>query len=138
QGNTAPLLLSFMTPLTVTSDNATQTYTGMPVASLSLSNISYSVAGAATSGHLFNLNNAYNGALNVGSYAPSLYSDQQGYDISYVIATLTLTPATLTVTANGASRIYGQANPALTCSITGFVGSDTLANANTGSETFPT
>jgi filamentous hemagglutinin family protein len=136
QGSTAPLLLSFMTPLTVTSDNATQTYTGMPVANLSLTGVSYSVAGAASSGHIFNLNNAYNGVINVGSYAPTLYSDQQGYDISYINATLTLTPATLTVTANGATRIYGQSNPVLTGTISGFVGSDTLANATTGTEDF--
>jgi len=136
QGNTAPLLLSFLTPLTVTADNTAQTYTGAPVAGLT--DASYSVAGAASSGHLFNLGNAYNGAVNVGTYGPALYSDQQGYDISYVNGELTITPATLTVTANSASRIYGQANPTLSGSVTGFVGGDTLANATSGSETYST
>jgi filamentous hemagglutinin family protein len=137
EGNTAPLLSSFLTPLTVTALNETHTYTGTP-ATGGLTDASFSVSGAATSGHIFNINNAYNGATNVGTYAPALYSDQLGYDISYVNADLTITPASLTVTANGASRIYGQANPALSGVVTGFVGSDTLANATTGSETYAT
>jgi hypothetical protein len=136
EGNTAPLLLSFLTPLTVTAQDTAHTYTGTPVTGLT--DASYSVTGAATSGHVFNINNAYNGAVNVGTYGAALYSDQQGYDISYVNADLTITPATLTVTANGASRIYGQANPVLSGAVTGFVGSDTLANATTGSETYAT
>ena len=137
EGNTAPLLSSFLTPLTVTALNETYTYTGTPVTG-GLTDASFSITGAATSGHVFNINNAYNGAVNVGTYAPALYSDQLGYDISYVNADLTITPATLTVTANGAGRIYGQANPALSGAVTGFVGSDTLANATTGSETYAT
>jgi hypothetical protein len=136
EGNTSPLLSSFLIPLTVTAVNETYTYSGTPVTALT--DASYSVAGADTSGHVFNIGNAYNGATNVGSYTPALYSDQQGYDISYVNADLTITPATLTVTANGASRIYGQANPTLSGLITGFVGSDTLASATTGSETYAT
>jgi trimeric autotransporter adhesin len=136
EGSTTPLLLSFMTPLTVTGDNTGQIYGAEPVSNLS--GVSYSLAGAPTSGHLFNLNNPYGGAINVGNYAPSLYSDQQGYDISYVNGELTIRPATLTVTAAGASRVYGRANPVLTGSITGFVGGDTLASATSGSETFAT
>jgi filamentous hemagglutinin family protein len=135
-GNTAPLLASFLTPLTVTAENAAHAYTGTPVTGLT--NANYSVTGAATSGHLYNLNNPYNGAVNVGVYDADLYSDQQGYDISYVNAQLTLTPATLTVTATGASRAYGQANPLLSGSVTGFVGGDTLASATTGSEIYST
>jgi len=136
EGNTAPLLLYFLTPLTVTAQDATHTYTGIPVTDLI--DASYSVSGAATSGHLFNLGNPYNGTVNVGTYAADLYSDQQGYDISYVNATLTLTPATLTVTANTAGKAYGQANPVLSGTITGFVSGDTLASATTGYETYAT
>ncbi len=39
----------------------------------------------------------------------------------------TITPATLTVTAADASRIYGQANPAFSATITGFVNGDTAS-----------
>jgi len=50
------------------------------------------------------------------------------YAIGYVNGTLTVTPATLTVTANNKTRIYGAANPALTVSYTGFVNGDTAAD----------
>ena len=137
EGNTAPLLSSFLTPLTVTASNQTHAYTG-GASVASLIDASYSVSGAATSGHIFNINNPYSGEPNVGTYTPALYSDQLGYDISYVNAELTTTPALLTVTANGASRIYGHTNPILSGAVTGFVGSDTLANATTGSENYTT
>ena len=137
EGNTAPLLSSFLTPLTVTASNQTHTYTG-GTSVASLIDASYSVSGAATSGHIFNVNNAYDAETNVGTYTPALYSDQLGYDISYVNAELTITPAMLTVTANGASRSYGQANPTLSGTVTGFVGSDTHANATTGFEAYAT
>jgi len=135
EGNTAPLLSSFLTPLTVTASNQTHAYTG-GTSVATLIDASYSVSGAATSGHIFNINNPYSGEPNVGTYTPALYSDQLGYDISYVNAELTITPAVLTVTANGASRIYGHTNPTLSGAVTGFVGSDTLANATTGAETY--
>jgi hypothetical protein len=137
EGNTAPLLLSFLTPLTVSAPNTTDIYTGTPVTGLT--DASYSRSAAATSGHIINRNNAYNGAVNVGTYTADLYSDQQGYDISYVHPILlTLTPATLTVTANTTGKTYGQANPALSGTVTGFVGTDTLASATTGTEIYAT
>jgi hypothetical protein len=45
---------------------------------------------------------------------------------------------TLTYTATPASRTYGAANPALTGTVTGFLGGDTQANATTGTLTFTT
>ena len=51
---------------------------------------------------------------------------------------LTLTPATLTITATGPSKTYGQVNPTLTGTVTGFVGGDTLASATTGTEIYST
>ncbi len=48
------------------------------------------------------------------------------YTISYANGTLTVTPATVTVTANDTNRVYGAANPAFTVFYTGFVnGEDT-------------
>ena len=41
-------------------------------------------------------------------------------------ATLTVTPASLTITANDASKIYGAANPALSATYTGLVNGDSL------------
>ncbi|HKB14235.1 MAG TPA: MBG domain-containing protein, partial [Vicinamibacterales bacterium] len=53
------------------------------------------------------------------------------YSISYVNGTLTVTQATLTVTANDQTRVYGSANPTLTASYSGFVNGDTIASLTT-------
>lgn len=103
EGQSAPLLRSFLTPLTVTSDNFSKTYDGQAYTG-SLSNPVYSVTGAASSSHLFNLTTPYANAVNVGTYnPPKLYSDQQGYDISQALGTLTINPAILNLSG---SRTY--------------------------------
>ncbi|MFI3188369.1 hypothetical protein BCS42_16400 [Crenothrix sp. D3] len=104
EGQTAPLLRSFLTPLTITADNITKTYNGL--SDSVLSNPRYSLANATTSGHLFNQANPYS-IKNAGSYIPTgLYSDQQGYDISYVNSVLTINKANLLITANDANKVY--------------------------------
>ena len=132
EGQTTPLLRSFLTPLTVTASNQTSTYNGLAYTGGLIA--SYSVAGADTSGHLFNINTAYNNATHAGIYntAPNLYSDQQGYDINYINGSLTINPATLTYTADTANRVYGAANPDFTGMVTGFMNGETLATATTG------
>ncbi|HWK96870.1 MAG TPA: MBG domain-containing protein [Pseudolabrys sp.] len=59
---------------------------------------------------------------NVSAYAITASATVSGgYTVSYVNnGVLTVTPATLTATGNAASRTYGDANPALSGSITGF------------------
>ncbi|MCX7172424.1 MAG: MBG domain-containing protein, partial [Proteobacteria bacterium] len=49
---------------------------------------------------------------------------------------LTVNPATLTYVADRFSRTYGAANPAFSGSVTGFMLTDTLANATTGKLAF--
>lgn len=90
-GHTYPLLRGLLTPLTITADNVFKVYDGLAYTS-PLSNATYSVAGADTSGHLFNSANPYSSATSAGTYAPDLWSDQHGYDISYVNAILTIAP----------------------------------------------
>jgi hypothetical protein len=53
------------------------------------------------------------------------------YSATYVGANLTITPRPLTLTADALSRIYGNANPALTYTVggSGLVNGDTLAGA---------
>jgi hypothetical protein len=51
------------------------------------------------------------------------------YAISYVNGTLSVTPAVLTVTADNKSRGYGDANPPLTASYSGFKNGETLATS---------
>ncbi|SNR46682.1 cadherin-like beta sandwich domain-containing protein, partial [Flavobacterium sp. ov086] len=53
------------------------------------------------------------------------------YTISYIDGNLTVTTATLTITADDQSKTYGSANPALTASYAGFVNGDTVANLAT-------
>ena len=47
-------------------------------------------------------------------------------------------PAALTYTANTASMTYGGSVPALSGTVTGFVGSDSLVTSTTGSAIFTT
>jgi hypothetical protein len=47
-----------------------------------------------------------------------------------------ITPATLTYLADASSRVYGDANPVFTGTVTGFVSTDTEVNATTGTRLF--
>ena len=114
ESHTAPLLTSFMTGLTLS--DVSVTYNGFVQSGASVAN------SVAASG------------LNVGLYSP--YSTQQGYDITG--GNLTITPATLTYAAALTSIPYGTSNPILSGTVTGFVGSDTLASATTGAAVFNT
>jgi len=53
------------------------------------------------------------------------------YDFAYVAGTLTINKATLTVTADNKSKVYGATNPVLTVSYSGFVGSETASSLTT-------
>jgi hypothetical protein len=74
------------------------------------------VAGAAVNGSPYNI--MVTNAVGTGL---------TNYTISYVNGQLTVTPVTLTVTANSTNRIYGAANPAFTASYNGFVNGDTVS-----------
>ncbi len=49
------------------------------------------------------------------------------YNFSFAYGTLTVGQATLLVSANNQSRLFGAANPALTYNFSGFLGTDTVA-----------
>ena len=87
----------------------------------------------ATTGQDLGAFTLQNGAASVGvsSLAAESHSIQahyiadSGFDLtSSGSLTQTTNPATLLVTANNASRAFGQANPLFTANITGFVNSD--------------
>ena len=66
---------------------------------------------------------------NVGSYVTSVAvsgAAAGNYSLTQVGGTLGITPAPATVTANGATKMYGDANPSLTAVAGGLVGGDTL------------
>ncbi|OOQ57316.1 MBG domain-containing protein [Mucilaginibacter pedocola] len=65
----------------------------------------------------------------VGTYPVTVSgAASANYAISYVAGTLTVRPATLTITAASPARVYGDANPALTVTYTGFKNSETAAS----------
>jgi filamentous hemagglutinin family protein len=105
QGETAPLLRYFLTPLTITPTAATKQYDRNPYSGGN--GLSYS-----TTPNLSNLFNTSSyggtaqGAVNVGSYTitSNAYSNQQGYLITYANGTLTVTAAPLTVTGETAAN----------------------------------
>ncbi|WP_225607886.1 MULTISPECIES: MBG domain-containing protein [unclassified Pseudomonas] len=71
---------------------------------------------------------------NVGSYAirqgdVDLTSGKgQNYVLSFANGTFTVTPATLEVTADSHTKVYGDLDPTLSYTVTGFKGSDSEAN----------
>ena len=72
---------------------------------------------------------------NVGTYAitPAGGSDNN-YSFSYINGTLTVGKAHLSVTADDKSKTYGDANPAFTATLSGFVNGEVLATSGvTGS-----
>jgi mucin-19 len=77
---------------------------------------------------------AAQGAINAGSYALTLSGlTSDNYVLSYQPGTLTVNKAALTVVADDASRLYGDANPTFTTSLTGFVnGEDATIAGVTG------
>src|SRR5205814_7425779 len=65
---------------------------------------------------------------NAGTYPITLSGgNDDNYALTLVDGTLTVTKAPLTARADNQSRGYGQANPALTISYSGFVNGDTAA-----------
>jgi len=99
EGSTTPLLTSFLTPLTVTANNITKTYDGLAYSGGN--GVTYSNVGAVLSGTVA-YGGTSQGAVNVGSYVLSptgLFSNQQGYDISYVNGALSITLLNVTITA---------------------------------------
>jgi hypothetical protein len=64
------------------------------------------------------------------------------YTLTFVVGTLTVKPASLTVTANNQTRLYGQPNPLFTASFSGFVNAEgpgvlggTLASSTAATQT---
>jgi hypothetical protein len=124
EGHTAPLLTSFLTPLTLT---------GAPDASLTYN-------GAAQSGAAFTLIANVLGAAATGTNAGfynGYYSAQQGYDLSG--GNLTINPANLSVTGIAASNKTYNGTTAATLTGTAIVaalGGDLVTVGGTGSGTF--
>ena len=72
--------------------------------------------------------------LPAGTYAvTAVYGGDANYPESTSnVVSQTVNPAPLTITASNQAKVYGQANPALTVSYSGFVNGDTSASLTTG------
>ncbi|NML74177.1 filamentous hemagglutinin N-terminal domain-containing protein [Rhizobium sp. S-51] len=134
-GQTGPLLRSFMTALTVTGGSSTKVYDASN-SSANVGTLTYGTPGYDSS--LISGTAGYtSSSANVGGYSGSslalsgLYSGQFGYDITFVSGSLTITQRALTVTADNQSMTAGTAVPALTYTVggLGLVGGDSLTGA---------
>ncbi|WP_273146076.1 MBG domain-containing protein [Ferrovum myxofaciens] len=120
--------------LTVTADNASKLYgSANPTFGLSYSGF---VNGDTASSALTNQGSTMTSAMpgsNVGSYAVNPFGvvADNNYIVHYAPGTLTINPASLTVTADNASKLYGSANPTFGLSYSGFVNGDTASSALT-------
>ena len=74
--------------------------------------------------------------MNVGAYAitQGTLALSSNYALTYVGANLTVNPASLTITANNATKAAGQVNPTFTASYSGFVNGDTSASLTTAAD----
>lgn len=118
-------------PLTLASNNITQVY-GAPTPPLTGITSSGFVNGdslTSLSGTL-NCTTTATQASPVGSYPITCAGlTSANYSITFAPGVLTIGPAPLTITANNATRAYGQPNPSLNnVAASGFVNGDTLAS----------
>lgn len=71
-------------------------------------------------------------ASDVGTYPITASgAADANYTINHVNGTLEITPATLTITADNKTKVYGTANPPLTASYSGFVNGDDPSDLDT-------
>lgn len=120
EGQTTPLLQTFMTPLTVSVGAVSKTYDGQAHSGSPAPTYSSTPDMTRLQGTLTVAGTAM-GATEAGTYTlalSGLSSDQHGYLIRYLDGTLTIDPRPITVTAANLSKTYGTADPALTYLVT--------------------
>ncbi len=115
EGQTAPLLRSFLTTLDLNTINKTTTYNGK--------NQTLATVNGLNNNLLVSSGNA--GGRNAGDYSANYYSNQQGYDLIGNTATLTINKAVINaiagITAN--NKTYdGQTNASLNIGNASFAG----------------
>jgi len=120
-------------PLTVTADSLSKIY-GDPDPALTFA-VSGLVLGETPGAVLTGaLARAPGETVAGGPYAitQGTLSANPNYSLTFVPGTFTITPAPLTVVANALSKVYGDADPALTFAASGFRLGDTAASVLTG------
>ncbi len=114
--------------LTVTADPQTKTY-GRPDPALTYQASGFQFDDTAATALTGALTRAEGETVAGGPYAITRGSllPNSNYTIAFTGNTLTITPATLTVTADPQSKVYGSADPVLTFAVSGFLPGDTAA-----------
>ena len=117
--------------ITITANSDTKTYDGTP-----LTNSGYAVNTTLESGDAIESVSMTGSQTNVGTSdnVPSAAVIKNGsnedvtanYDITYVNGTLTINPKAVTVTADNKTKICGDADPELTATVVGTIGSDVI------------
>jgi trimeric autotransporter adhesin len=122
-------------PLTVTANNAIKTYgDANPVLGTTVSGFvngeTLATSGVSGTGAASTSANATTGAGSATITAAAGTLTASNYDFPNLVSgTLTINKAPLTVTANNAFKTYGDANPVLGTTVSGFVNGETLATS---------
>ena len=128
--------------LTITADNENKTY-GMSVTPLGTEFMSSGLLNGDTVTSVTLMSAGYATNATVGSPGPgytitpsaALGSGLGNYTVAYDPGTLTVNAATLAITANPQTKIYGQNDPTLTYGVSGLQNGDTAGSVLTGSLT---
>jgi gliding motility-associated-like protein len=118
--------------LTITANNATKTYgAAVPTLSVSYSGfVGTDNASSLTTAPTISTTAVTSSPVNTYPITAS-GAVSSNYTFIYNLGTLTVTTAALTITANNATKTYGSANPALSVSYSGFVGTDDASSLTT-------
>jgi hypothetical protein len=126
--------------LTITATPETKVYgTADPALAYTVTGFKFSdTAASALTGALARAQFGTSAGGQVGDYAiaQGTLAAESNYQIAFTGSTLTISPATLTVTANAQTKVYGTSDPALTDTLTGLV--DTAVDGVTIDDTAAT
>ena len=115
------LIINAADPVRVTAKSYTITYGD------ALPDFSYTTEGADLSGEP-SISCTANATSGVGTYPITITKGGvSNYNVTYVDGTLTIKKAALTITAENKSKTYGEDNPTLTFTCSGFVNDETSA-----------
>jgi len=111
---------------TVTANSATLRYNGVDqtVSGFTASGLVGGEAEAVLTGVSASLTKK-----NAGTYATRASGSDSNYNLRFVDGSLVINKAHLTVSANDASKTYGDANPALSTTVSGFVNGENLSTS---------
>ncbi|MBT0571085.1 filamentous hemagglutinin N-terminal domain-containing protein [Curvibacter sp. CHRR-16] len=134
-GQTSPLLRSFLTSMTV-AGNGTAVYDGNTNVTSELGSTYTSNSNLLNTASLSMIASSKDVGTHTVTTSGNLYSTQLGYDISYATGSVTITPATVTVSgASAANKTYDGTTSASVSggTLSGLVGSETLTLTQSGS-----